>query len=120
MSINDGLVERYLAVWNEPDADRRRKEVAEIWAEDGLYANTGREFHGHEGILEAVTEAYDEFVAQGFAFRLHAHAENHNTARITWNMAPRSGGDVAARGTQYLVFAEDGRIRTDHQFPEEI
>jgi hypothetical protein len=120
MSVDDGLVERYLAVWNESDPERRRKEVSEIWAADGLYANTGQEFHGHEGIEAAVTEAYNDFVAKGFAFRLHAHSVNHGAARITWNMAPKDGGDIAARGTQYLILAEDGRIRTDHQFPEEI
>ncbi|MFF0014489.1 nuclear transport factor 2 family protein [Streptomyces sp. NPDC005374] len=117
---DNGFVERYLAVWNEPDPVRRRKAVAEVWHEDALYANTGREFKGHAEIEEAVTEAYDEFVAKGFAFRLHAHAVNHTTARLTWDMAPKDGGDVVARGTEYLAFAPDGRVLTDHQFPEEI
>ncbi|WP_327256261.1 nuclear transport factor 2 family protein [Streptomyces sp. NBC_01244] len=120
MSLTEGLVERYLAVWNESDAESRRKAVAEIWSEDGLYANTGQEFRGHEGIEAAVTEAYVDFVANGFTFRLHAHSVNHDAARITWDMVPKDGGDIAARGTQYLTFAKDGRIRTDHQFPEEI
>lgn len=30
------LVERYVAVWIEPDADRRRKAIAELWTEDGV------------------------------------------------------------------------------------
>jgi hypothetical protein len=117
---DNGFVERYIAVWNEPDPARRRKAVSEVWHEDGLYANTSREFKGHAGIEEAVTEAFDDFVAKGFAFRLHGHAVNHGTARLTWDMVPKDGGDTAARGTEYLVFAEDGRVLTDHQFPEEI
>jgi hypothetical protein len=30
------LVDRYVAVWIEPDADRRRKAIAELWTEDGV------------------------------------------------------------------------------------
>ena len=29
------LVRRYVAVWQEPDAELRRKAVRELWAEDG-------------------------------------------------------------------------------------
>jgi hypothetical protein len=120
VSIDNGFVERYIAVWNEPDPDLRRKAVAEIWHADGRYANTSRVFKGLAEIEEAVTEAYDDFVAKGFAFRLNAHAVNHNAARITWDMVPKDGGDLAARGTEYLVFAQDGRVVSDYQFPEEI
>jgi hypothetical protein len=30
------LVDRHVAVWIEPDADRRRKAIAELWSEDGV------------------------------------------------------------------------------------
>jgi hypothetical protein len=29
------LADRYMALWNEPDADRRRQMIAELWTEDG-------------------------------------------------------------------------------------
>jgi hypothetical protein len=29
------LTDRYLALWNEPDADRRRRILAELWTADG-------------------------------------------------------------------------------------
>ena len=29
------LADRYMALWNEPDADRRRRMIAELWTEDG-------------------------------------------------------------------------------------
>ena len=29
------LADRYMALWNEPDADRRRRMIAEFWTEDG-------------------------------------------------------------------------------------
>ncbi|MFI6347315.1 nuclear transport factor 2 family protein [Streptomyces sp. NPDC050560] len=120
VSIDNGFVERYIAAWNEPDPQRRSKAVAEVWHEDGRYANTGRVFKGRAEIEEAVTEAFDDFVAKGFAFKLNAYAGHHDAGRITWDMVPRDGGDVVARGTEYLILAEDGRVISDHQFPEEI
>jgi hypothetical protein len=27
--------DRSMALWNEPDADRRRRMIAELWTEDG-------------------------------------------------------------------------------------
>ena len=29
------LAGRYLVLWNEPDADRRQRMIAELWTEDG-------------------------------------------------------------------------------------
>jgi len=31
------LAEKYLALWNEPDADRRRRTIAELWTQDGRH-----------------------------------------------------------------------------------
>ena len=31
------LAERYVALWNEPDPDRRRRMIAELWTADGLH-----------------------------------------------------------------------------------
>src|ERR671910_185751 len=31
------LADRYLALWNEPDPERRRRMVAELWTEDGSH-----------------------------------------------------------------------------------
>jgi hypothetical protein len=35
MSKLNELVDRYVSVWNEPDAERRRQGIAALWAEDG-------------------------------------------------------------------------------------
>ncbi|MEV7719607.1 nuclear transport factor 2 family protein [Streptomyces sp. NPDC088184] len=120
MSSSTGLVDRYIAAWNEKDPERRRQAVETIWAEDALYANTGQEFRGREGVETAVREAYEEFVAKGFVFRLHSSSQNHDALRITWDMVPSAGGPPAARGTEYLTLGADGLVRTDHQFPEEL
>jgi hypothetical protein len=42
------LVHRYIAAWNETDADRRRELVAGTWSEDGR-------LHSVTGFLEPAT-----------------------------------------------------------------
>jgi hypothetical protein len=31
------LAEKYIALWNEPDADRRRRMIAGLWTEEGRH-----------------------------------------------------------------------------------
>ena len=31
------LAEKYLALWNEPDAGQRRRTIAELWTQDGRH-----------------------------------------------------------------------------------
>jgi hypothetical protein len=56
------LADRYLALWNEPDADRRRRMIAELWKEDGRHfvqpPQEIREIAAQPGIgLTAILEA---------------------------------------------------------------
>jgi AraC-like DNA-binding protein len=37
MTNRNELADRYVALWNEPDADRRRAAIAELWTEDGVH-----------------------------------------------------------------------------------
>jgi hypothetical protein len=47
MSNLNEPVERYAAVWNEPDRERRRRSIAELWAEDGAHFTPSLEVRGH-------------------------------------------------------------------------
>ncbi|MBB5935662.1 6-phosphogluconate dehydrogenase (decarboxylating) [Streptomyces zagrosensis] len=75
-----------------------------------------QEFLGHEKIVDAIDEAYEDFIAKGFAFTVHEYADNHDAVRITWHMVPAGGGPVAAVGTEYTILDKDGLIRIDDQF----
>jgi nuclear transport factor 2 (NTF2) superfamily protein len=116
----DELVERYLAVWNESDAGRRRKAIAEVWDENGVYHNQGAEFRGHEAIEAAVVEAHEQFSAAGFVFKLNKAEQVYDAVRFVWDMVPASGGDPASVGTQFWVLAEDGRVLLDYQFIDKM
>jgi len=131
------LVDRYVAVWNEPDAELRRKAIHELWTQDGAhivqppreirtaatglgFTSTTLEAHGHHELEVRVTRAYQEFVAPGeFTFKPRDNADRlHNVVKFNWEMVPSSGGEAAGVGLEILMLDEDGRIKTDYQFIE--
>ena len=44
MNFNDPneLAERYTAVWMEPDGDRRRQAIADVWSDDAIHISSPR------------------------------------------------------------------------------
>ena len=112
------LVDRYIAIWHEPDTEQRRRSVAQLWTEDGVQFLQSREIRGHKALEERVEAAHEEFVQTGgFLFRRSGGVQGHHDAlKFTWEMVPAEGFDVAATGTIFLLLSEDGRIRLDYQF----
>jgi hypothetical protein len=119
MSDFNQLAERYVAVWNEPDADRRRLSIAALWVEDGEHYTRVHDVRGHAALEERVRGAYSQFVGTGaYVFRSASNANGHHgTVRFNWEMVAPDGR-VAARGFDFLVLAQDGRIRIDYQFTD--
>ncbi len=112
------LVDRYIAVWHEPDAELRRKSIAGLWAEDGTQFTRSREIRGYKALEERVEAAHEEFVQTGgFVFRLASDVDaHHNAVKFSWEMVPTAGGEAAAAGTIFLLLSDDGRIHLDYQF----
>ena len=108
---------RYVAVWNEPDPDLRRKAMAGIWGADARYCNGQAEYTGHEAIDRAVTASHDRWVGHGYNFRSCKNAEGHHDGvRFSWDMVPAGGGDAETTGSEFVILGRDGRIRHDYQF----
>lgn len=136
MSDAQELAARYIAVWNEPDSEARRKAIQELWTEDGVHlleppedvAKRAEEIgvtatldaRGYDALVRRVTRAYDEFVAPGqYEFRRHGEAAAlQDMVKLRWAMVPAGGGEVVAVGIDLLLLGPDGRIRTDYQFIE--
>lgn len=132
----DELFAKYVELWNEPDAARRRGRVLELWAKDarqvlkppkevvdvaaGLAMTATLEARGHDELEARVTRAYDEFVASGgFEFRGRGNADRlGNVVKFRWEMVAAGGGDVAGVGLEVLELDEEGRISTAYQFIE--
>lgn len=116
MSDIEASVEKYVASWAEPDAELRRKTIAELWVTDAVYKNQIAEYLGLEGIEEAVTEAYDMFATKGYRFNVARVDINHDVVRYVWEMLPPDGDTPEAIGTQVVIVNADGRMVRDHQF----
>jgi len=103
------LIGRYIAAWNETDPERRRALIARTWTECGSYVDPLAESRGHAGI-DAMIEGIRARLP-GLRFRLTGAVESHHDrVRLCWELAPEAGTPVA-KGTDFGVLADDGRLR---------
>jgi hypothetical protein len=112
------LADRYVALWNEPDVEIRRKAITELFTEDGAHVDQFVDVYGHDAIAAVVTEAHEQFVTDGgFVFRSQRNADGfRNVVRFNWEMLPAGSDQVTAVGFDFVTLDEDGRIREDYQF----
>ena len=133
----DEIVERYVQMWNEPDAEQRRAAIRELWTDDcahilqapqdirdraatvGFYFPT-LQTHGHEALEARVARAYEEFVAPGqYMFRSVGEAVRVGDAvKFRWEMVAADGVASVGAGLEFVLLDPHGRIRTDYQFIE--
>jgi hypothetical protein len=127
------FAERYVAIWNEPDAAARRAAVAALWTEDAVQylrpSEPARDaaaeldveavfiMRGHAELERRVTRAYEQFVGSGqMTFRLAGDVVRvHDAVKLAWEgVGP--DGEALGGGVDILLLAADGRIRTQYQF----
>ena len=77
------VADRYIALWNEPDADARRRAVAELWTEDGAYTDPLAAAEGHEAIEAVIAGAREQFPGHGFKLIGDVDA-HHDVVRFWW------------------------------------
>jgi hypothetical protein len=129
------LADKYVALWNEPDADRRRRMIAELWAEDGRHmlqppqeiramaAQPGiamtaiLEAQGYEEIEARAAGVYEHWVgSEGLSFRGRDDADRlGDVVKLHWEAVAKDG-TVFGVGLSFLVLAADGRIERDYTF----
>jgi hypothetical protein len=113
----DGILERYVAVWNNPDPVRRRAEIDALWAEDAYFANARFEYRGHDEIAVGIGRSHDAWVGTGHVFRAAGSAaDHHGAAKLVWHMFGPDGGAPVSTGTNFIRFTAGGQIASDHQF----
>ncbi|HZY75685.1 MAG TPA: hypothetical protein VFE40_05140 [Jatrophihabitantaceae bacterium] len=131
------LIDSWIAQWNEPDAQQRRRLIREVWDEDGyqLMVNPPQEIRdtaatygvpfpaveirGHDAMFARVTRAYEMFIAAGqYVFEQHGELVRHAGAAValTWVMRSRADGSIAGSGLDVLTFSPDVRVHSAHQF----
>lgn len=114
------LVDRFVASWNEPDAERRAVVVRETFAEDARYCNPNEEFLGLDRCITAVGQAYEAFVPSGNVFTPSgAPAAHHDAITFRWQMSPAAGGDAVATGQMFAQVNSDDKVCLLYQFPDQ-
>ena len=112
------LVERYLGVWNETDAGKRRALIDELFAEDATYLDPLGEARGRDAIDATVAAVQGQF--PGFGFRPAGPVDAHHTlTRFTWGLGP-DGAEPVVVGFDVAVTDEHGRIRSVHGFLDKV
>ncbi len=115
----EGVPERYVAAWNEPDAEARRRAVVGLWTEDGAYTDPLAAVQGHEAIATVIEGARGMFPGHVFelAGKVNAH---HDVVRFGWELMPEGGGEATVVGFDVAVVAEDGRLRSVYGFLDKV
>lgn len=100
------LIDRYIAMWNETDAPRRRALIARTWTAGASYLDPLMQGEGHAGIdamVQAVQTAYP-----GNRFRRTSEVDlHHGRVRFAWTLGP-DGGPALAQGIDFGVLDEAG------------
>ena len=112
------LADRYAALWNQPDAQKRRMEIEALWHAHGSHFVGTRAVHGFDDLMERVTGSWERTVRNtGNQFRAHRDAQQLQKAvTFHWEMIRPSDQAVLARGLEFLVLDEAGLILVDYQF----
>ena len=129
------LAEKYVALWNEPDADRRRRRITDLWteagrhilqppqeiraiaAQPGIALTATLEAQGYEAIEARAASVYEHWVrSEGLSFRGRDDADRlGDVVKLHWEAVAKDG-TVFAVGLSVLVLAPDGRIERDYTF----
>ena len=99
------LVERYIAIWNETDAERRRDLIAQTWTEDSTYVDPLMRGEGRTGINDMIEGVQTQF--PGLKFRRTTDVDAHNDRiRFAWELGPE-GGPALAGGVDFGVVIDN-------------
>ena len=109
-------VDRYLAAFNETDAERRRALVAEVFTEDAGYVDPLMTSAGRDGIAAMIAGAQQQFAGHRFELADGPDA-HHDRVRFSWHLVA-DGGTRVATGLDVALVADDGRLRSVTGFLE--
>lgn len=112
------LADRYAAVWNEADGERRRSQIAALWIPEGQHYVGVREAVGYAALEQRITGSHNKNVRDGgHRFRAAEDARTlHDIVVFHWEMLPANEERVVARGFEVLRVDAEGRILVDYQF----
>jgi SnoaL-like domain len=97
------LIDRYIAMWNETDANQRQALIAQTWTDDARYVDLVLQAEGQAGIDAMICGVHERF--PGHRFRRTGDPDaHHDRVRFTWELAADSGPAVV-KGVDFAVVA---------------
>jgi SnoaL-like domain len=112
------LADRYIAMWNETDGQRRRGLIAETWTETGRYRDPMLAGDGPDGIDAMVAAVQTQYPAH--RFHRTGPVDAHNQAlRFTWELR-EEGEPPFVVGLDVGEVAADGRLQSITGFFDQV
>ena len=109
MSNHTDLIDRYIAIWNETDGERRRALIARTWTEDARYVDPLMQGDGPSGIDAMVEGVQQRF--PGHRFTRTSKVDAHNgRVRFSWALAADGAAPLVA-GVDFGIVAADERLQ---------
>lgn len=102
------VVDRYIAMWNEEDPDRRARLIEEAWADGASYVDPLLQAEGRDGISAMVAGLHQQYPGHRFARRSVVDV-HHDQVRFAWDLRGPDGSLTVA-GIDVATVAPDGRL----------
>jgi SnoaL-like protein len=112
------VIQRYIDVWNETDANRRRQLIGEVFADEAAYTDPLASVRGHDAIDQFVAAAQAQFAGLQFSLGgpIDAH---HDQARFTWHLGGPGMEEPVVIGFDVAVLG-GGRLREVYGFLDKV
>ena len=114
----DRLADRYIAMWNETDAGRRRGLIAELWTETARYRDPMLSGDGPDGIDAMVAAVQTQYPNHRF-HRTGAVDAHHQSLRFGWELK-EAGQAPFVIGIDIGEVAADGRLQAITGFFDQV
>lgn len=102
-------VDRYIAMWNEEDPERRARLIEQAWTPEARYVDPLVAAEGHDGLSDMVAGVHAQFPGHRFA-RRSAVDVHHDQVRFAWDLTGPDGSLTVA-GIDVATVDDDGRLR---------
>jgi hypothetical protein len=109
MSVNDSIIDRYIAIWNETDPEKRRDLVGWAFTEDALYQDPLFTCDGHASLDQMAAAAQAQFPGAQIALSSEPDA-HHDWVRFSWKLTMPGESESLVDGTDLGRIGEDGRF----------
>ncbi|MDR7224742.1 nuclear transport factor 2 family protein [Aminobacter aminovorans] len=101
------LIDRYCAVWNEPDEEQRKALLEAVWAERATYIDPRADTAGADALLAHIAKVRagrpGAKIVRTTAVDLH-----HGVARFGWRVVEADGTPLP-EGIDFVELAPDGK-----------